>query len=50
MQSEGITIYLNRIEFDHQIFWITIRIDYSECLNTEAGKIDTDPGFAFKNF
>lgn len=48
VQSERVAVYLDRIEFDHQIFWIAVRIDYFESLNAEAGKINTDPGFDFK--
>ena len=50
MQTEGIVVYLNRIEFDHEIFRITVRIDFFECFNAKAGKVDTNPGFGFEKF
>ena len=46
MQSKRITLDLNRIELDHQVLRTAIRIDSSKRLNTKAGKIDANTGFA----
>jgi hypothetical protein len=48
MQLERIPINFDRIEFYHQIFWVAIRINFSEGFNPKSGKIDTNPGLDLK--
>ena len=50
VQSNRMTIDLNWIELNHQIFGISIRIDSSERLNGKAGQINAYTCFVLEKF